>query len=102
MQAKDGLLIWCKKKTAGYKVRHRHSTNNLPSIFAVCDANPSLLFVRRQGVDPPSISGFTTDWKNGLAFCALIHRHFPDVSISFQRLRHPLSQIPYNSALAWL
>lgn len=28
-------------------------------------------------VDPPTITNFTTNWKNGLAFCALIHKHQP-------------------------
>ena len=37
--AKEGLLLWCRKKTAG--------------------------------------QNFTTHWKNGLAFCALIHKHQP-------------------------
>jgi len=48
LTAKEGLLLWCQKKTKGYK-----------------------------DVDPPSIKNFTNDWKNGLAFCALIHRHQP-------------------------
>jgi len=48
LSAKEGLLMWCRKKTAGYR-----------------------------DVDPPSIQGFTRDWRNGLAFCALIHMHYP-------------------------
>ena len=48
MTAKEGLLLWCRKKTAGYRE-----------------------------VDPPGIQNFTTSWKNGLAFCALIHKHQP-------------------------
>jgi len=48
LTAKEGLLLWCQKKTKGYK-----------------------------DIDPPGIKNFTTDWKNGLAFCALIHRHQP-------------------------
>jgi len=50
LTAKEGLLLWCRKKTAGYR-----------------------------DVDPPSITNFTGNWKNGLAFCALIHRHRPDL-----------------------
>jgi hypothetical protein len=46
--AKEGLLLWCRKKTAGYRE-----------------------------IDPPTIQNFTTHWKNGLAFCALIHKHQP-------------------------
>jgi len=50
MTAKEGLLLWCRKKTAGYKE-----------------------------VDPPGINNFTSNWSNGLALCALIHRHRPDL-----------------------
>jgi len=42
--------LWCRKKTAGYR-----------------------------DIDPPGIKNFKNDWKNGLAFCALIHRHRPDL-----------------------
>jgi len=50
MTAKEGLLLWCRKKTAGYR-----------------------------DVDPPGISNFSTSWKTGMALCALIHRHRPDL-----------------------
>jgi len=48
LAGKEGLLLWCRKKTQGYR-----------------------------DVDPPTITNFTTNWKNGMAFCALIHRHQP-------------------------
>lgn len=48
LNAKAALLLWCQKKTSGYK-----------------------------HVDPPGIKNFHKSWKDGMAFCALIHKHKP-------------------------
>ncbi|CEO96158.1 unnamed protein product (mitochondrion) [Plasmodiophora brassicae] len=52
MTAREGLLQWCRKQTKGYKVNQ---------------------------ADLMDLQNFSSDWKSGLAFCALIHRHRPDL-----------------------
>lgn len=49
-ELKRALLEWVNKKTDGY-----------------------------EQVNPPGVQNFTKDWRSGLAWCALIHRHRPDL-----------------------
>jgi len=58
LTAKEGLLLWVQKKTAGYA-----------------------------GVDPPKVRNFHRDWTSGLAFNALIHKHHPEL-LDYDALDH--------------
>lgn len=49
-EVKRALLEWVNKKTDGY-----------------------------ERVNPPGVKNFTKDWRSGLAWCALIHRHRPEL-----------------------
>jgi len=53
LSAREGLLLWCKKKTKDYR--------NV------------------------KVDNFNSSWQDGLAFCALIHKHRPDL-IDFDSL----------------
>lgn len=68
LTAKEGLLLWVQKKTAGYA-----------------------------GVDPPKVRNFHRDWKSGLAFCALVHKHHPEL-IDYDNLDHKDNETNLNLA----
>ncbi|KAI0081627.1 actin cross-linking [Panus rudis PR-1116 ss-1] len=69
LSAKEGLLLWCQRKTEPYKE-----------------------------VD---VQDFTFSWQDGLALCALIHCHRPDL-IDYDKLdksaRHQNTQLAFDVA----
>jgi len=74
LSAKEGLLLWCQRKTAPY--------------------NPEV-----------DVRDFTFSWMDGLAFCALIHRHRPDL-LDYHGLdktnRHKNTELAFDVAERFL
>lgn len=69
--AKDALLLWCQMKTAGWAVQIRLENFSSTSVWAWIHFK-FILCIRYSEVN---IQNFTTCWRDGLAFNALIHRH---------------------------
>ena len=61
--AKDALLLWCQRKTAGYV--------SLMIITSTYSIQCLLIF----SYDNVNVTNFSTSWKDGLAFNAIIHYH---------------------------
>lgn len=85
---KQMLLDWCRAKTEPYEVNMPYLTlsmNYCPVELHIALTLMSLLLPlfplnlsrsgMKQGVD---IQNFSSSWKDGIAFCALVHRFFPD------------------------
>jgi actinin alpha len=63
MSAKEGLLLWCQRKTSPYK------NVNVQNFHTRFEFNLYKFFFIK----------ISYSFKDGLAFCALIHRHRPDL-----------------------
>ncbi len=82
-EAQERLLKWCQNVTRNYEVKLK-IINYFIYIF----------FFDEQAV---KIRNFTSDFADGLAFCAIIHHYFPD-AFDFNALNRDNKQKNFDLA----
>ncbi|KAL5968598.1 Alpha-actinin sarcomeric [Taenia solium] len=90
LHAKEGLLLWCQRKTAPYS---NVNVQNFHTRWVCCFINSKRF---RRVFYMLRMSLLNLSWKDGLAFCALIHRHRPEL-IDYAKLskENPIQNLNY-------
>ena len=97
--AKEALLIWCQRNTRGYKNVDIRVKNTMILLIIVDWFAFLFLHVHQfKNIWFILLQDFTSSWRDGLAFNALLHNQRPDV-MDFTQL-HP-STHTYNLELAF-